>query len=227
MVHTAGQLHLFDKAGLAEVRVENKSLMPDDYARRLTVTEIQNVVAYLQTLTGRDLSKPLEVSIPGGLTSERVANAQAEPRNRLSYWGDVQGRHYSSLSQIDTSNVRQLQARGTGRGPPAATPEDSQGVRPSIPKPAIYSGAISSPRIRYRRASWRRPGASFSWLRARATSSRSRPEAASPCGISRPATRSRRRPSVTRWTGNNTWRCPPPGCCSASRCRSNSHGVYA
>src|ERR1035438_6557484 len=104
MVDTTGQLHLFDKASLAELRVENKSLMPDDYARRLTAPEIQNLVAYLKTLTGSGLSKPLEVSIPGGLTSERIANAQAEPQNWLSYWGDLQGRHYSSLSQIDFVN---------------------------------------------------------------------------------------------------------------------------
>jgi len=93
MVDATGQLHLIDKANLAEVRVEMKSLMPDDYARRLTAPEIQNVVAYLKTLTGRDLSTPLAVSTPGGLTSERIANAQAEPQNWLSYWGDLQGRH--------------------------------------------------------------------------------------------------------------------------------------
>ena len=126
MVDTAGQLHLFDKANLSEVRVENKSLMPDDYARRLTAAEIQNLVAYLKTLTGRDLSTPLAVAIPGGLTSERIANSQAEPRNWLSYWGDVQGRHYSSLSQIDTSNVRQLQARW-------AVPMPGNGIVESVP----------------------------------------------------------------------------------------------
>jgi len=126
MVDTAGQLHLFDKASLAELRVENKSLMPDDYARRLTAPEIQNLVAYLKTLTGRNLSQPLAVSIPGGLTSERIANAEAEPQNWLSYWGDLQGLHYSSLSQIDTSNVRQLQARW-------AVPMPGNGIVESVP----------------------------------------------------------------------------------------------
>ena len=126
LVDTAGQLHLFDKAKLAEVRVENKSLMPGDYARRLTAAEIQNLVAYLKTLTGRDLSTPLAVSIPGGLTSGRIANAQAEPQNWLSYWGDLQGRHYSSLSQIDTGNVRRLQARW-------AVPMPGNGIVESVP----------------------------------------------------------------------------------------------
>jgi putative heme-binding domain-containing protein len=126
LVDTTGQLRLFDKAGLAELRVENKSVMPDDYARRLTAPEIQKLVAYLKTLTGRDLSQPLAVSIPGGLTSERIANAQAEPQNGLSDWGDLQGRHYSSLSQIDTGNVRQLQARW-------AVPMPGNGIVESVP----------------------------------------------------------------------------------------------
>src|SRR5271157_3292637 len=126
MVDTAGQLHLFDKAGLTEVRVENKSLMPDDYARRLNAPEIQNLVAYLKTLTGRDLAQPVAVNIPGGLTSERIVNARAEPQNWLSYWGDPQGWHYSTLSQIDTSNVRQLQARW-------AVPIPGNGIVESVP----------------------------------------------------------------------------------------------
>ena len=125
MVDTAGQLHLFEKATLAELRVENKSLMPDDYARRLTPGEIQDVVAYLKTLTGRD-TKPAALAMTGGLISERIARAQAEPRNWLSYWGDVGGMHYSSLSQIDTSNVRQLQARW-------ALPMPGNGIVESVP----------------------------------------------------------------------------------------------
>jgi len=126
MVDTAGQLHLFDKARLAEVRVENRSLMPADYAQRLTTAEIRDLVAYLKTLTGRDLTRTVTASIPGGLASERIAQAQAEPQNWLSYWGDVQGRHYSPLSQIDASNVRQLQARW-------AMPLPGNGIVESVP----------------------------------------------------------------------------------------------
>jgi len=110
MVDTSGQLRLIDKTKVAEARVEKKSLMPDDYARRLTTAEIQDVVAYLKTLTGRGATLPAAGSMAGGLTSERIAGA-AEPQNWLSYWGDVRGLHYSSLNQIDTANVRQLQAR--------------------------------------------------------------------------------------------------------------------
>ena len=126
MVDTSGQLHLFDKAKLAEVRVENRSLMPADYAQRLSTAEVRDLVAYLKTLTSRDLSKTVTASMPGGLASERIAKAQSEPRNWLSYWGDVQGRHYSPLSQIDASNVRQLQARW-------AMPLPGNGIVESVP----------------------------------------------------------------------------------------------
>src|SRR6185503_2926634 len=34
-----------------------------------------------------------------------------EPQNWLTYWGDYQGHHFSALKQVDTTNVRQLQAR--------------------------------------------------------------------------------------------------------------------
>ena len=49
---------------------------------------------YLKTLTGSGLSPALAVSIPGGLASERIVNAPAEPRNWLAYWGDLQDRRY-------------------------------------------------------------------------------------------------------------------------------------
>ncbi|HLQ77011.1 MAG TPA: PQQ-dependent dehydrogenase, methanol/ethanol family [Terriglobia bacterium] len=43
------------------------------------------------------------------LTYERLRNAQAEPQNWLMYWGNYQGTHYSSLKQLDKSNVNRLQ----------------------------------------------------------------------------------------------------------------------
>ena len=42
---------------------------------------------------------------------ERILNARSEPRNWLTYWGNYQGQHFSSLSQITPANVNQLQAR--------------------------------------------------------------------------------------------------------------------
>ena len=66
---------------------ENTSLMPGDYATRLTPVELRNVVAYLKTLNGRDFSKTIEAPISGGVTYERLRNADAEPHNYLMYLG--------------------------------------------------------------------------------------------------------------------------------------------
>jgi PQQ-dependent dehydrogenase (methanol/ethanol family) len=111
LVDTSGKLLLLDKAHITEERYEFKSLMPDDYAKRLTAAEIQNVVAYLKTLDARDFAKTIQYDIPGGLTFDRLRHSGAEPQNWLTYWGDYQGQHYSALKQINTTNVRQLQAR--------------------------------------------------------------------------------------------------------------------
>jgi PQQ-dependent dehydrogenase (methanol/ethanol family) len=117
MTDVSGKLHLLDKARIQEERYEFKSLMPDDFAKRLSTAEIQNIVAYLKTLTGRDLSKTVRVDVPGGLTFDRLRNSAAEPQNWLTYWGDYQGRHYSSLKQIDTANVGRLQAQWSAQLP--------------------------------------------------------------------------------------------------------------
>jgi PQQ-dependent dehydrogenase (methanol/ethanol family) len=111
MIDRSGKLHLLDKQHLAEQAYESKSLMPDDYGRRLTEAEIQNLVAYLKTLKGRNFSKTIGAELAGGLTYERLRHSQAEPHNWLSYWGDYQGRHFSALQQITAANVSQLQAR--------------------------------------------------------------------------------------------------------------------
>jgi len=81
MVDASGQLHLLDKATVAAVRVEGDAAAPADPT----------------------------LSMAGGVTFERLVNAGAEPHNWLMYWGNVQGTHYSTLKQIDASNVRQLQ----------------------------------------------------------------------------------------------------------------------
>ena len=110
IVDAAGQLHLLDKRTLASMRVENRSLMPADYATRLSPAEIIDVVAYLRTLAGRDLRKTIAQPMAGGVTFDRLRNSKAEPQNWLTYWGDYQGTHFSSLAQITPANVRQLQA---------------------------------------------------------------------------------------------------------------------
>ena len=54
MMDASGTLHLLDKLQLADVRIENTSLMPGDYATKLSAGEIDDLVAYLSTLRERD-----------------------------------------------------------------------------------------------------------------------------------------------------------------------------
>ncbi len=110
LVDAAGQLHLFDKLTLASERVEDRSLMPADYAARLSPADISDIVAYLRTLQGRELRKTRTQPIVDGVTSERLRSSRTEPQNWLMYWGDYQGTHFSPLAQIDASNVQQLRS---------------------------------------------------------------------------------------------------------------------
>ena len=108
MVDSTGQFHSFEKSKLADLKIEPKSFMPDDYSTRLTSDDRQNLVAYLKSLTGADLTR---LAAGPGLTWDRIRNAEKEPQNYLTYWGDLGGKHFSALKQIDTANVKNLQAR--------------------------------------------------------------------------------------------------------------------
>ncbi len=110
LVDATGKLHRLDKQDLSDFRYEGKSMMPS-YSPRLSDTEIQNLVAYLKINTERDLSKTIEIPVPGGLTYERIRNSAAEPHNWLTYWGNFKGTHNTTLSEITKANVKQLQAK--------------------------------------------------------------------------------------------------------------------
>ncbi len=106
-----GELQRFDKRALLDEHMESRSLMPANYAQRLSASEIEDTVAYLKSLKARDLSKTIQVALSGGLSFDRLRNAQAEPQNWMTYWGNYQGHHFSALDQITPANVQQLQAR--------------------------------------------------------------------------------------------------------------------
>ena len=107
IVDTSGRLHLIDK-NKTPVTVENQSLMPNDYAKRLSADDITNLVGFLRTQQARDLSKTVGQQITGGVPYQRLVNASAEPHNWPMYWGNFQGTHYSPLTQITAANARQL-----------------------------------------------------------------------------------------------------------------------
>ncbi len=108
IVDASGQLHMVDKLR-TPVSVENRSLMPGDYAKRLSADEITNLVGFLAAQKARDLTKTIAHAVAdGGASYKRLINARSEPHNWFMYWGDYQGTHYSPLTQINPNNVRQL-----------------------------------------------------------------------------------------------------------------------
>lgn len=112
-----GRLHLLEKKNLADIRPEEGSAMPGDYGKRLNEAELQDLVAFLQTCNGRDLGATAGADIAGGLTYERIRNADKEPQNWLTYWGNYQGAHFSALKEIDATNVGRLQAKWAAQMP--------------------------------------------------------------------------------------------------------------
>ena len=111
LIDTGGTLHRLEKRDLLDEQTETTSLMPANYSQLLSANEIQNTVAYLKSLKARDLTKTIQVDIPGGLSFDRLRNAQKEPQNWLTYWGNYQGDHFSALKQITPANVSRLQAQ--------------------------------------------------------------------------------------------------------------------
>lgn len=132
LTDTDGALRRFDRSEIAEEHVQTKSLMPGDYGKVLSRADIQNLVAYLATLKARDLHQTVRTKLPPGLSAERLRNSRSEPQNWMTYWGNYQGDHYSSLTQINTGNVAKLQARWALQLPPGplleATPLVVDGI---------------------------------------------------------------------------------------------------
>ena len=105
---TSGVYRSFDRAELKDLKIDNASLMPSDYSSRLSAADIRDIAAYLKSA-----ANPASIahSAHSVLPWERVLSAPNEPANWLTYWGDLSGAHYSSLSEITPANVRNLQAQ--------------------------------------------------------------------------------------------------------------------
>ncbi len=138
------EIHLFQKKDLASLTYASESLMPSDYGKRLSPDELQNLIAYLKTLRQRDLTQVARVPLEKGLSFERLRNANREPQNWLTYWGDYQGRHYTTLNQINRENVHSLQTAWAyqfpGTGVLEATPLVVDGILYAIgPSGYVFS----------------------------------------------------------------------------------------
>jgi alcohol dehydrogenase (cytochrome c) len=129
MVDTAGVFHSFDRASLKDLKIDMTSLMPSDFATRLSAAEIRDVAAYLKAS-----ADPAAAADPAHavLTWNRILNSSKEPANWTTYWGDLAGTHYSALSEITAANAKNLQAQWTapipGEGQIQATPLVVDGI---------------------------------------------------------------------------------------------------
>jgi alcohol dehydrogenase (cytochrome c) len=156
MVDTDGVYRSFERSSLRSVRIENVSLMPADYAKRLSTEEVENVVAYLKTPAGR--GAPAGAPGPVVLSWDRLRNAEKEPHNYMTYWGDLGGKHYSALNQITAANVKNLQAKWAvplpGNGGTQAIPLVIDGIMYTV-GPAAGSLEVLSLDARTGRVLWR------------------------------------------------------------------------
>jgi alcohol dehydrogenase (cytochrome c) len=121
--------HSFDRAELKDLKIDNTSLMPADYATRLTATDIRDIAAYLKA--SPNLAAPADPA-HSVLSWNRLLNASKDSANWLTYWGDLAGTHYSPLGEITAANVKNLQAQWmtpiAGEGQNQATPLIVDGI---------------------------------------------------------------------------------------------------
>ena len=152
LVEVNSRLHLLDKAAIADLRVENSSVMPHDFGTRLAAPDLTNLVAYLASRRERDASHAPVRS--GGVTPERLAKAADEPQNWLTYWGSYQATHYSGLTQITPANVGTLRAAWTFAMPGDAVLQTTPLVVDGVMY-ATQPGAVVAVDARTGRLIWR------------------------------------------------------------------------
>jgi PQQ-dependent dehydrogenase (methanol/ethanol family) len=152
IVDLDNRLHLLDKSAIADLRVENTSVMPHDFGSRLSAAELTNLVAYLSSR--RDRNGSHATMRPGGVTAERLAKAADEPQNWLTYWGTYHATHYSGLKEITPANVGGLRAAWTFAMPGDAVLQTTPLVVDGVMY-ATQPGAVVAVDARTGRLIWR------------------------------------------------------------------------
>ena len=99
-----GQFHLLWQSQIAELIQEPRSLMPEP---KYSDEERGDLLAYLSSLSGMSVgSKAAPMESSGGLTFDQIVHPK--PGDWPTYHGDAGGNRYSSLDQINVSNVKNL-----------------------------------------------------------------------------------------------------------------------
>ncbi|MGH9327159.1 MAG: PQQ-binding-like beta-propeller repeat protein [Terriglobia bacterium] len=101
-----GQFHLLENNQISAVQQEKESLMPPAKA---SAKELQNLIAYLSSLTGVKPGVATPSSPSGGITWRRILHPR--PGDWPTYNGNLNGNRYSQLTQINTTNVSQLRLK--------------------------------------------------------------------------------------------------------------------
>jgi alcohol dehydrogenase (cytochrome c) len=103
------KLHLFSRMDLKDVTRTQRSLMP---APSLSAADLDNLIAFLKKTDPSEIGPgPWTPSPDLNVSFQRLLNAHEEPQNWLTYWGDLQGTHYSWLKFITPGNVSLLRSQ--------------------------------------------------------------------------------------------------------------------
>jgi PQQ-dependent dehydrogenase (methanol/ethanol family) len=132
MMDEKEKLHLLLKKDLKGLTKTGKSLMPSS---KLTASEIDDVIAFLLKGTAMDARKDSVAWTPAAdlnVSFDRIQQADREPQNWLTYWGDYRGTHFSRLNSITPANVKSLRSQWTfdfgARNPVETSPLVVDGV---------------------------------------------------------------------------------------------------
>ena len=102
-----GRFHLLRNQDVSSISEDQQSQMPQVKASK---EELQNLIAFLSGLTGVKLGMSKSTGPPpGDISWSRILHPR--PGDWLTYNGNLSGNRYSELSQINTSNVKQLRLK--------------------------------------------------------------------------------------------------------------------
>jgi alcohol dehydrogenase (cytochrome c) len=101
------KLHLLKKDTLKEIVYPRQSMMPDFPEGRLSASQLDDLVAYLNGLRGASPSGTA-ASGPAAVPPARLLKAADDSAHWLMYSGDYAGRRFSGLKEIGTETVSRL-----------------------------------------------------------------------------------------------------------------------
>ena len=127
-----GDYHVLDRGQIRSITDSTRPVVPSDLAEHLSADQKADLLAYLTQRKQRAVISVDSATDAHGLSFARLAHAEREPQNWLTYWGSYASEHFSELKQINRHNVSGLQAKWAmpmpGSSPVEATPLVVDGV---------------------------------------------------------------------------------------------------